>query len=155
MKKLKYHKFLIYFGLWALAVISAAYAAIYYSGIMYSWAQSIASAESIYSYYGKGLKILDSVYATLLVVSAAVSVIGRYRIKAMTGDGVLTVCALFALQGLFPLIYSVSAYFITKSVSAVTLKGVLTLVFWGTVSAVTFVYYKKRGISIKKDKKAD
>ncbi len=155
MKKLKYHKFLVFFGLWAIAVISAAYAAIYYSGIMYNWAQTYSSAESIYSYYGKGLKILDSAYATLLVVSAALSVIGRYRLKSMTGDGVIAVCSLFALQGAFPLIYSISAYFITKSVTAVTLKGVLTLVFWLALAAVTFIYYKKRGIKFKNAKKAD
>ena len=144
MEKLKYHKFLIYFGLWAMAAVNSVYAALYYSGIMYHWAREVASSDMIYNIYGKGIKILDMVYATLLIVNAALALISRYRLSRRCTDGGYLVSGILLFQGILPIVYSVSAHFITGITAAFNLKGILTLVLYALVSLVTLMYYKKR-----------
>ena len=140
----KYHKFLNYFGLFAIAVVNSVYAAFYFSGVMYGWIDENFNAQIAYGIYGNSLKTLDIVYACLLALGTVLALIARQRLVKFSKDGVHLTCALFAFQGVIPFVYSIWGHFIMSNVAIVTLKDAVTFLSYSLIAFLTFKYYKKR-----------
>ena len=140
----KYHKFLNYFGLFALAVVNSVYAALYFSGVMYGWINENFSAEIAYEIYGNSLKILDIVYGCLLAFGTVLALIARRRLAKFFTDGVHLTCGLLIFQGVIPFVYSVWGHFIMNEVSIINLKNICTFIIYTLIAFLTFKYYKKR-----------
>ena len=140
----KYHKFLIYFGLFAIAVVNSVYAALYFSGVMYGWIDENFNAEMAYEIYGNTLKTLDVVYGCLLALGTVFALIARQRLTKFSKDGVHLTCILFVFQGVTPFVYSVWGHFIMSGASLINLKDVCTFLIYSLIAFLTFKYYKKR-----------
>ena len=142
---MKYHKFLIYFGLFLIAVLNSISAALYFSGVMYSWSgDPTIDATVIYSIYGTALKVLDIVYACLLGAATIIAFVARYRLVKGFRDGLHTLCGLLIIEAVLPFVYSIWGHFILEEASIINLKDVFFAIAYIAVAILTFKYYKKR-----------
>lgn len=148
---LKYHNFLKNFGLIALAVINSIYAALNFSGAMYSWTGDPSiNADVIYTIYGQGLKTLDLTYGGLLAFATILLLIASHRLSKRFKDGVTLTCVAFIYQGIIPFVYSIWGNSIMSGIRVVNFKNITLLVFFALLSFLTFKYYRKREEMFKK-----
>jgi hypothetical protein len=141
---MKYHKFLIYFGLFFIAVLNSISAALYFSGVMYSWSDPTIDVTVVYSIYGTALKVLDIVCACLLGAATIIAFVARYRLVKGFKDGVHTHCGLLIFEAVLPFIYSIWGHFILEEASIINLKDVFFAIAYIAVAMLTLNYYKKR-----------
>lgn len=147
----KYHKFIKNFALFTLAVINSIYAALYFSGAMYSLAGNPKiNADVMYTIFGSGLKTLDIVYGCLLGLATIMALFARYRLAKGFKNGVYITCGLLVYQGFIPFVYSVWTHSITASTKIINLKNVCFLSICAGVAFLTFEYYSKREEMFKK-----
>lgn len=143
---MKWHKFLVYFALWASAV---GYAVMGFQALTGAQYGSKADAEMVYGFF-EGMKTTDTLYGILLLVSAVIAVMAAYNLLKLKAKGptLLTVLYVFsAVAAVLYIIMVVSA--INKVASGVdtselTRSGVSSAI--GAVAGViiTKVYYGKR-----------
>ena len=144
-KGLKYHKFLKNFLLFFIAAYNSILAALYFSGIMYGWADdSTVDAELVYNTLGEGAKTLDTVYACLLGIGTVVALVARFRLAKGFKDGVHTACGLIVYLGVIPFVYSIWGHVLNSAASIINLRDVVYLLFYVAVAVLTLKYYKKR-----------
>ena len=137
--QLKWHKFLIYFALWASALISLGTAFRYFTGMIYG-----SNANAVYSYYG-GMKTLDMIMGIILVGLAVLSVYVRFQLSGFKTDAPKKLEYLYIANAAVPLLYLLAAssvtgisFFDLASDSWGSLIGSIAMIF------VNRTYYSKR-----------
>lgn len=144
-KGLKYHKFLKNFLLFFIAAYNSILAALYFSGIMYSWTGDPSiNAELVYGTLGNGAKTLDVVYACLLGIGTVIALVARFRLAKGFKDGVHTACGLIVYLGVIPFVYSIWGHTLNSSANIINLRDVAYLFLYIAVAILTLKYYKKR-----------
>ena len=143
---MKWHKFLVYFALWANAVL---YVVTGFSSLTGSQYGSKADAQMVYSVF-RDMKSVDTIYGILLIIAAVIAVLTAINLLKMKAKGpaLLTVLYVFAAAAavLYVILVIASINKVTSSVdtSDLTRSAVSSAV--GAVVAVLInkVYYGKR-----------
>jgi len=137
---LKWHKFLIYFSLWAGAVMNAVTAFSVVSGNRYG-----AETPQVYLYYN-GLMVLDWMYAAVLFALALFSIYVRFQLAGFRKGAPKKLILLYVGSLALGLLYLVAVSGIVKlplstMLDQQTLISMTTSVF---MCGANKVYYDKR-----------
>ena len=76
---MKWHRFLIYFALWASAVVQAATGARLLTGAIYG---DQSTAQQVYAYF-QGVKTIDQIFGVLSLAMAAYLIYTRFQLAGM------------------------------------------------------------------------
>ena len=107
-----WYKFLIYFALFAGAVINAISGIMYLTGSIYESTAGVP-ASLVYVFYGS-LKIVDVIYGIAAIGLAVIAVLTRMKLAAYSADGPKLVLALYALGVIVSVVYALLVSMITK-----------------------------------------
>ena len=138
--KLKWHKFLIYFSLWAGAVMNV------YSGIRsISGAQYGTDSAQVYAYYGGSLKALDTAMGLVLLVLAVYTVYTRFQLAGFKIDAPRKLTVLYTANLVASVLYLLAASAVTKLPLSSFMSDMIGTII-GSI-AMIFInqnYYNKR-----------
>ena len=140
---MSWYKFLIYFGLFAAAVINIMYGFCYMSGGIY-FAQSNGdiSAELVYGYYGAGLRVLDVVYGFFLVAFAILAIVVRQKLAHYEPDSLKFIKIYYSLSCGAPFLYAILLFGITGL--SLDVQDVILVLGSGGILFWNIKYFEKR-----------
>lgn len=138
-----WYKFLIYFSLFAGAVLNIIYGIAYiFGGIYLVESNGQVSAAQVYAYYGPELQVVDILYGVLALAIAVLCFVVRHKLAKYKPDSLTFVKILYSLSAVVPFLYSILATSITGQnlpVQAVTSMGISFAFLF-----VNITYFKKR-----------
>ena len=140
LPRLGWHKFLIYFALWAGAVMNIINAAQMFTGTIY-----MGSADLVYVTY-PGLRTADIVYGVLLCVLGFYQIVTRFSLAKFR----VRAPKMLNLVYVFAVVLSVVVYnFTAAGLTAVTIADTIPGLFGAILSSCLMIgintsYYKKR-----------
>lgn len=106
---MKWHKFLIYFALWASMVVNALNAFLMLTGAQYG---SEYDARMVYNYFD-GLKGLDTFMGVLFVAMAVFAIVTRFSLAKYQAKGPKLLMAVYGLNTTLSLLYPLLASGVT------------------------------------------
>ena len=139
---MKWHKFLVYFALWASAVLNLVNAIMCFTGAHYG-----ELAQDIYAFF-PSLKTADTIYGLLLLVIVALAVITALRLmKLKVGAPKLLTC-LYILVIVSTILYLLLAASAMKGYASfgelLNTSTITSLLVSAIMLIVNIVYYRKR-----------
>ena len=136
---MKWFKFLIYFALFAGAVLNLIGAIPYFIGSAYG-----ADSAQIYSYF-KGLRTVDLIYGVLCLGLVALALVARFSLSGFKKNGPTMLYILYGANILFGIIYAIAVGIVCHDMSIAFSSGTIgSLVGSGVMLAVNIVYFNKR-----------
>lgn len=134
---MKWYKFLIYFLLFASAVINAISAFSYFTGSVYG-----SDASLVYRVFPE-MKTYDIMMGILSLAIAALAIIARFDLAGYKRRAKIMVCALYAANAVVPIIYVVLASSVVNQ--NLLEPSVIGSVFGSVVMVVlNWIYFTKR-----------
>lgn len=136
-----WYKFLIYFALFASAVLNAISAISMLTGAMYD-----GSAKLVYAFFD-GLKTLDTLMGIGLLVLAALAIYTRFRLSGYRKNGPAMLNTVYLVVAGLQLMYIIGAYSILPEIVAKELditSPIISIVVSVAMVAVNTTYFKKR-----------
>lgn len=137
---MKWHKFLIYFSLWAGAVMNVITGITMLTGSVY--ASQGADPEMIYRYY-EGLKTVDVIMGLASIVLAVLLIVTRFALAGYKENGPKLLMISYAANIAVALVYPIMAAAVTD-LSFGELFDVTTLISSIVMLVVNKIYYDKR-----------
>lgn len=134
---MKWHKFLIYFSLWASIVLNVLNALTYFTGTVYQ-----GNASLVYSRFSS-MKGLDMFYGCALVALAAGLFFVRSQLAQFKKDGPKYLVIVMIASAVLSLVYNFTASSIT-GLSLVDSNTITAATATFVYSAINYIYYKKR-----------
>ena len=138
---MKWFKFLIYFSLFASAVLNVINAMSFLTGSMYG-----ANAVLVYETFD-GLKVLDTIVGIASLGFAALAIYTRFRLSGYHRNGPTMVSVTYIATAIMNLTYMIGAYIVLPAEVAQelnmssTISSVCTAIF---MVCVNRIYFKKR-----------
>lgn len=137
--KLKWHKFLIYWGLWVSALSALSQTAGLMTGSQYG-----ENAREVYNYYA-GLEKVDVVFSILYLLLAIITIVGRFKLANFSLSAFKYLTAIYILPPITFALYLVFFYFCTNVLEPSDVASLLgNFIGNGIVLALTQLYYRKR-----------
>lgn len=141
-----WYKFLIYFALFASAVIGLGFGIAYLTGTIYTMQDSRVSAELVYALM-PSLQTWDVIYGLYMLAVAGFSIYTRMGLAKYKANAPKCVMILYAANALMAIIYSIAASSILSELSSDSGMDatVVTSIIVGVVMVVVnYIYFKKR-----------
>ena len=139
---MKWYKFLIYFALFASAVLNFLSSLTYFTGSVYFSASNGAiSAEQVYAAFGV-LKIIDIAYGAYIVAFAIFALVLRSHLAGYSAKAPKMVTVFYAISAAVPLVYNL----VTGAIVGVSVVGdaavsiIINLIFL----VANIRYFKRR-----------
>ncbi len=135
-------KFLIYFALFAGAILNFASGINMLTGNIYG-----ADAKEIYNFYGDGLKTLDVVVGILCIAVAGFGVFTRFRLSGFYKNAIIVLIVFYSAVTVVNLIYIIGIYavlpdFVTRQVDVTSYSTQIgTSIGMGVAN---YMYFNKR-----------
>ena len=140
---MKWFKFLIYFSLWAGAVVSLSSGILSVTGLTYSVYGNGTTASFVYSCYGPGLKVLDVIYGILNIAIAVFFIYTRFRLAQFRKDGPLCLYIIYGAEIVVSVVYLIGVSLIT-GVNAISSDTVSSIVTGIIMIIINRIYFRKR-----------
>ena len=140
---MNWHKFLIYFSLWAGGILNILSGALMSTGANYSIFSDVSSAL-IYAIY-PGLQICDIVIGILTIAAGVFAIVTRFLLAGFKRVGPTCLLGVYAANIVISVLYVV----ITSAISGMNMMDAQTLTSLVTsvvMIAVNRVYYNKRAV---------
>ena len=138
-----WYKFLIYFALFAGAVLNFIYGVNYLSGgIYYSQTNGQITSEIVYAYYGEVLKFLDIVMGFSLIALSVFGLILRQKLVKYSLDAPKLAYVFYSLSFGLGCIYSLLVS--TIIAKPIGVSEVCSLVINGVFGVFNIQYFRKR-----------
>lgn len=141
--KMGWFKFLIYFSLFASAVLNLISGISFLTGSRYGGKED---AELVYETFEK-LKTLDMIMGVLCIILGVLALITRFRLAKFRKDGPLTLAILYIATSIVNIIYIISFVSIIPSfiTEQMDFTSTITSIIVGIVMIfVNAIYFKKR-----------
>lgn len=138
--QLKWHKFLIYFALWAGALLNAATGVRYITGNIYG-----ANVSAVYNRF-PGLKTVDVVMGLLCIALAAYMLVVRFQLAGYKTGAPNKLVSLYLINAGINLVY----LFAASASTGLSLSDLIDATFWTSVigsaayALINKNYYDKR-----------
>ena len=135
--EMKWYKFLIYFALWAGAIVNLIDSLQFFTGSILG-----DDVEILYAYYPL-LKVLNLAFALILVTYAVFAIYTRYRLAQFRRNGPACLYALYIAQFVFALLVQV----VTSLILGEWLEGysfVANFLVFGLILGLNMKYFRKR-----------
>ena len=129
---MKWYKFLIYFSLFASALLNLLYGITYLTGGIYeATTDGEITAEMVYGYYGVPLKIVDVIFGLVLIALAIFSLIVRRKLANFDYTAPKCLYILYIVVGGGQLLFVIATSIITKVAIDLTeiIKVLIVFVF--------------------------
>lgn len=141
---MKWYKFLIYFSLFAGAVLNALTGISYLTGSVYATlGHGYVDAAAVYDFYGETLQMLDLVFGVALIALAAFGIYTRFQLAGFKRNAPLFLYTLYAASTLLPLIYNI-AVFLLFGIDVDFASEIGSLVGVAINIWLNFIYFRKR-----------
>ncbi len=147
--KMGWHKFLIYFGLWAAALLYVTIGINYITGKAYL-SQGYDTIEQVEKMYRivKGLKIADVIYGAILIGLGALAIVTRFRLAGLKKKAPMMLWILNGVSLAVGIIFNIIQYNLNKeymSVKDTNLfgAGLVGSVLPGAILLIINVFYYK------------
>lgn len=137
---MKWHKFLIYFSLWAGAIMNVLTGIGTLTGSIY--AGEGVDPEMIYRVFG-GLKAVDVLMGVVFIALAVLLIVARFALAGYKKNGPKLLVIAYAANIALALIYPIMVAAVT-GLSFGDLFDVSTLISSGIMLVVNKIYYDKR-----------
>ena len=137
---MKWFKFLIYFALWASAILNIATGVMQLTGNIYEM-EGVSAAE-IYDVFPK-LQSIDKIYGLILIGLGVYILITRFALAKYKSFGPLLLYGVYILNLILPIVYAG----ITAPILGVSITELLdftSLIVSGVMVFVNFSYFSKR-----------
>ena len=134
---MKWYNFLIYFLLFASAVVNTIMAIVHWSGAMYE-----GYADQVYSVFPE-LQLVDLANGIVAVILAIMALVTRSALKWNKRKGPILLCAMYIINGVSQVLYGVVASLIAKEVlldGSMVFTCILSIVF----AVINYIYFNKR-----------
>lgn len=105
---MKWYKFLIYFSLFATAVIGVLTGLNFLTGNIYSAQELGLTTDIVYTFYGESLRVVDLVYALANFTLAAFAVYVRFQLSAFKKDAPTLLYILHAMGVVISIAYNIA-----------------------------------------------
>ena len=146
-----WHKFLIYFALWAGAVLNALFGTNYITGRVYltQGFESIEQVEKMYRII-TGLKTVDVIYGSILIGLAAFAIVTRFRLAGLKKKAPVMLWILYGVSLAAGLIFSIIQYSLIKEYMQVEDPNLFSVGLAGSAVPgaifliINIFYYKNR-----------
>ena len=144
---MNWHKFLVYFCLWAGAIINFLSGITSVGGGQYE--SYGVSADMIYSYF-RGLKTADVIYGIALIGIAAFGFYTAYNLLKMKKGAPKLLLILYAVVAAVSVIYTIAVIVIIKGsyaridTSSITASASTSVIISVIMIIINNIYYKKR-----------
>ncbi len=141
--KMKWYKWLIYFVLFAGALLNFVNGFNYITGgIYFTQSDGKVTAEEVYSLLGEGLKTVDVAFGIALIAIAAFGIYTRFRLAKFKANGPMCLYILYGAGLVASLVYNIAAAsFVEGSFTSDIVTSIVgpAIVIW-----VNYVYFNKR-----------
>lgn len=139
---MKWHKFLIYFSLWASAILNLANAIQYLTGSMYG---GEFEREMTYAFY-EGLQTLDIFIGIVHLILSVFAIVTRFSLAGFKKSGPRKLFFVYLANALIAVIYIIAFCSVTGlSVGDLDAGNVFTSAITGIAMAfINKIYYDKR-----------
>ena len=134
---MNWYKFLIYFALFASAVLNAISGIIYMTGGQYE-----GYASMVYAFYGS-LKTLDIIMGILCIAVAVFAILTRFSLAKFQVNGPRNLYVLYIVNFCLVLIYAIAIGAIT-GINVFTASIVANLITSIVMVVVNYIYFNKR-----------
>ena len=134
---MKWYKFLIYFALWAGAIVNLIDSLQFFTGSILG-----DDVEILYAYYPL-LKVLNLAFALILVTYAVFAIYTRYRLAQFRQNGPACLHALYLVQLAMVLIYWLAGSLILGEWLDLA-SGFSDLISSIVILCINIVYFRKR-----------
>lgn len=138
---MKWYKFLIFFALWANAILNILTGITHLSGMTYAAAG--VTAKEVYAYFGQGLHVLDIAMGVIMIALGVFSIIVRFQLAGYKKQGPKMLLVLYGVSLVVSILYSIIASAMT-SVNVVDSSSISSLVVSVVMIFVNYIYFKKR-----------
>ena len=142
MYPMKWHKFLIYFSLWASAIFNAITAINCFSGNVYGGRKA---AETVYRSF-PGMQTVTTIYGVLLIAIAVFAIVTRFSLARYKATGPRQIIVLYVLSLVAAVGYTLLVSLVTR-LPFDRLTNASTWVSLGVSVIMIFAnsaYYEKR-----------
>jgi len=145
---MKWHKFLIYFSLWASGISNILVGIMYLSGKWYDFVNGEGASSIVYNVID-GLKTVDIMYGMFAIALGVFAIFTRFQLAGFKATAPKMLTALYAGTAVISLIYFLAASSIIEKASGGLAdfdnSGMLASIL-GTVVGIVIntIYYKKR-----------
>lgn len=141
---MNWHKFLIYFALWAGGILNIISGILTFTGKQYEL-YGDTPAEWVYAFFD-GLKQLDMFYGIVLLALGVLCIVDRFQLAGFKRIGPKLLLVLYAANLVLGIIYVVAASKITglEISDMADSRTVASLVMSAVMVVVNAIYYKKR-----------
>ena len=137
-----WYKFLIYFLLFASAVLNVIMAIVYFSGGQYTYnGYNISSA--VYAYY-PGLHVVDIIYGIAALGLAAFAIVTRNALAGLKVSGPKFVLYMYAASAAINFLYAVLALIIAGSDALSWFSIIFSIIYSAVLIYLNKVYFDKR-----------
>lgn len=139
---MKWYKFLIYFGLFAGAVVNCLNAILYITGLVYGSQYGSSLSEFIY-YVSPAMKYVDIIYGIMLIPSAALQIFTRFQLSGFKKNGPKLIIAVYAVELVTSLFYLIATSLVcgASTFNASTITSLIVIV---VMIILNRIYFNKR-----------
>lgn len=142
---MKWFKFLIYFSLWAGAVLNVINGIQMLTGTQYGDAYTVSLVYATYD----GLKEIDCIVGFLYLVLAVFAIYTRFRLAGFHENGPKMLMVMYAASAAIAVFYHIGTYIVLPADVVGSLEYVVGQIVGGIIGAVVaiivnHIYFKKR-----------
>lgn len=138
-----WYKYLIYFGLFAGAVINLIYSIGYMTGAIYMIeTNGEVTAKQVYAYYGQALQVVDIMYGIFLIAFSVFAIILRYQLANFEPEAIKFVKIFYSISAVSPFIYAISVAPITSQ--SIDKNVIISLISGIVILICNIIYFNKR-----------
>ncbi len=142
---MKWYKFLIYFSLFAGAVLNFIAAMLYITGSVYpATSGGQATAKLVYEVYGSSLKTIDVLYGIVMLALAAFCIITRFKLSGFKKGAPVFLYAVYIADVVVTLIYNIALTAVTDIPSIFTVSNISSITMTVIMVILNYIYFKKR-----------
>lgn len=138
-----WYKFLVYFALFAGSVFNFIYGVNYLiGGIYYVQTNGQFTAEIIYDYYGKILKVTDVIFGLFLIILSFLGIVLRQKLAKYSSDAIKMVYVFYSLSFGMGCLYAFSVSAITDK--PIGVSTMVSLIINAVVLYFNIQYFRRR-----------
>ncbi len=142
---MKWYKFLIYFSLFAGAVLNVIAAILYITGAVYpATSGGQATAKLVYEVYGSSLKTVDVLYGIVMLCLAAFCIVTRFKLSGFKKGAPVYLYVVYIADVVLTLIYNIALTAATNIPSIFTVSNISSIIATVIMVILNYIYFKKR-----------
>jgi len=138
-----WYKFLIYFALFAGAVVNVLSGILYLTGEIYAiQTDGTVTAETVYGYYGIGLRLVDFAFGLYLIAFAVFAIVLRNKLAKFKPNAPRLTVIFYAISAGGEFLYALAVTVITSV--GIDASQITSLIVGVVVCALNARYFKRR-----------